>query len=163
MILLAGMLGTRASTMLDLLFLAMFVVVPTMLLGIHQAKKQRYARHKSVMLALVAVLLVTVAAFEINIQTYGWEQHAVGSPYYSEPVATSGVGISLIIHLVFAVSTAVLWVVVVTRALRRFPKPPTPSEHSRSHVRWAKLAALDMILTAVTGCIFYVIAFVLGE
>ena len=115
------------------------------------------------MLALVAVLLVVVVAFEINIQVHGWEQYAKGSPYYAEPVSTSGVGISLMIHLVFAVSTALLWVVVVTRALRRFPKPPAPGEHSASHVRWAKLAALDMVLTAVTGCVFYVIAFVLDS
>lgn len=156
---LAGFLGTRATSMLDILFLAQFVVVPTMLFGIMKAKQHRYGQHKTVMLALVAVLLVVVTAFEVHIQTHGWKQYAEASPYYSEPVYSSGVGIMLLVHLLFAVSTAILWVFVVVGALRRFEKPPQPGAHSKTHVRWAKIAAADMFLTAVTGCLFYYLAF----
>ena len=47
------------------------------------------------------------------------------------------------IHLAFAVSTALLWIIVVTQALRKFSKPPAPGDHSPRHVKWAKIAALD--------------------
>jgi hypothetical protein len=45
-------------------------------------------------------------------------------------------------------------------AWRRFPNPPHPSEHSRFHLFWARLAAVDLCLTAVTGTLFYWVAFV---
>jgi hypothetical protein len=54
----------------------------------------------------------------------------------------------------------VLWVVVIVRAIRRFPVPPVPCEHSRAHIFWARAAAIDMTLTAATGWTFYWLAFV---
>ena len=63
-------------------------------------------------------------------------------------------------HLSFAVPTLVLWVVVVVQALRKFSRPPSPGPHSQWHARWATLAAAGMFLTAVTGWIFYWLAFV---
>ncbi|MGD9649122.1 MAG: DUF420 domain-containing protein, partial [Pirellulales bacterium] len=66
----------------------------------------------------------------------------------------------LYVHLVFSVSTAVLWIVVTVRALRNFPTPPQPGRHSDAHVRWGRLAMWDMVATVVTGWIFYYLAFV---
>ena len=65
-------------------------------------------------------------------------------------------------HLVFAVSTLVLWAWVVLEAWRRFPVPPQPGAHSARHRRMARLAAADLVLTAVTGTVFYWLAFVAG-
>jgi uncharacterized membrane protein YozB (DUF420 family) len=66
----------------------------------------------------------------------------------------------LAIHLFFAVTTTVLWLAVIVRALRKFPSPPAPCDHSASHMFWGRLAAIDMALTALTGWIFYYLAFV---
>jgi hypothetical protein len=49
---------------------------------------------------------------------------------------------------------------VIIRALLNFPSPPHPGPHSRFHVRWARIAAIDMFITAVTGWTFYYLAFV---
>jgi len=38
--------------------------------------------------------------------------------------------------------------------------PPTPGSHGPRHRFMARLAALDLLLTAVTGTIFYWLAFV---
>lgn len=153
-----GFLGTRASLMLDLVFLAMFAVVPAMGWSIYQVKyRRRYLLHKRIQLALALVLLATVVLFEGDMRIHGWAERAKPSPYYG-----SWVQYSLYIHLPFAVSTALLWIFVTVRALRRFPCPPAPNEHSPSHVFWAKLAALDMLLTALTGWAFYGLAFVAG-
>jgi hypothetical protein len=60
------------------------------------------------------------------------------------------------------VSTFGLWVWVVSEAIRRFPSPPVPGPHSARH-RWsARLAAADLACTAVTGIVFYWLAFVAG-
>ena len=47
--------------------------------------------------------------------------------------------------------TVLLWPVVIFLALRNFPNPPQPAQHSRIHVPLARLAAADMMLTAITG------------
>jgi uncharacterized membrane protein YozB (DUF420 family) len=68
--------------------------------------------------------------------------------------------VALGIHLVFAVTTFVLLAWVVWEAIVRFPSPPTPGTHGPRHRVMARLAAADLVLTAVTGVIFYWLAFV---
>ena len=175
-----GFLGTRASIMLDIVFLAMFAILPVMSWSIWLVKhRQRYALHKRIQLGLWLVLAIAVSLFEIDMRFIsGWRDRAEPSPYFAAasdpgPLQTlvfkqwlglesvpGWVIISLGIHLLFAVTTALLWVVVIARALRNFPRPPVPGAHSRTHIFWARLAAWDMVLTAVTGWIFYWLAFV---
>ncbi len=151
-----GFLGTRAPFMVDVVACALFLLLPALALSVWLARyRKRYVAHKRLQLGLAIVLLVAVAAFEADIRLHGWEERASASPYYP-----AGVKASLWIHLPFAVSTLLLWAVVIVRALRHFPAPPQPNEHSRSHVFWARLAAVDMVLTAVTGWAFYWLAFV---
>ncbi len=90
----------------------------------------------------------------------GWRDRAEPSPFASSDEHWGLVDQLLAVHLVFAISTALIWVVVIYRAWRRFPNPPQPCEHSPSHIFWARIAALDMTLTAITGWMFYWVAFV---
>lgn len=153
-----GFLPTRASIMLDVVFVAMALVIPLMLYAIYLVKYRRaYALHKKIQLTLAAVLLLAVAAFEIDMQFIsGWRERAIPSPYYATWVFWS-----LYIHLAFAVSTLLLWVLVIWQAVKRFPNPPAPNEHSARHMLTGKLAAIGMTMTAITGWIFYCFAFVL--
>ena len=153
-----GFLPTRATFMLDFVFVAMFAVLPILMVSIGLVKRGKYEWHKWVQIALAIILLVAVVAFEIdlNFLTKNWRPLAEPSPYY----ANGGVNASLWVHLAFAVPTPFLWVAVIVQALRRFPKPAAPNAHSRQHARWAWLATAGMTLTAVTGWIFYYLAFV---
>ena len=161
----SGFLGTRGSLMLDVVFLAMFVVVPLLAVSVYLVKYRRqYALHKKLQLAMAAVLLVAVLLFEVDIRLNGWEHRAAPSPYFDPANKwTCPAGISLIVHLSFAVPTLILWVLVVIQALRRFPRPPLPGAHSRWHTRWGFIAAAGMVLTAVTGWLFYWLAFVASK
>jgi hypothetical protein len=154
-----GFLGTRASLMLDVVFLTMFVVVPVMAWSIWQVKyRRRYVLHKRVQLALAGVLLTAVLAFEVDMRFFtDWEERARDSIYFASPV--NWVKVALWVHLFFAVPTALLWVYVTWHALRNIPDPPGPSPHSAKHIRWARLAAWEMLGTAVTGWLFYYLAF----
>lgn len=149
--------------MLDVVFLAMFAVIPIMGWSIYQVKfNRRYQLHKTVQLILGAVLLVAVTLFEFDIQwskyqDLSWMRRA--APETGEPSAA--VWTTLYIHLVFAVSTTGLWIFVIVQALRKIPKPPRPCEYSGRHLFWGKLAALDMFMTALTGWVFYLLAFAL--
>lgn len=153
-----GFLGTRASLMLDVVMVAMFVVVPVLLWSVYQVRyRRRYQLHKATQIVLTALLFGAVIAFEVEVRVFGWQERAAGQ------LGGSPMGLVwpvLWVHLCFAVTTFVLWAVVFVMALRRFPVPPQPSEHSPFHLFWARLAALDMCLTAVTGTLFYWVAFV---
>ena len=157
-----GFLGTRASVMLDVVFLAMFAFVPAMAWSVYLVKvRQCFQLHKQVQLTLGLVLLTAVLLFEIDMRFIsGWRERALPSPYWGDGTwATSRVVQSLVVHLFFAVTTAVLWVTVIVRALRNFPSPPRPGLHSAWHKRWGWIAAIDMTLTAATGWVFYWLAF----
>jgi putative membrane protein len=153
-----GFLGTRATFMLDVLVLAMGLVVVVLAWSIYQVKyRRRYELHKWVQVSLGAVLLVAVIVFEVDVRLNGWQERAAGElgGHASRLVMTS-----LAIHLVFAVSSSILWPVVILRALLNFPSPPAPGPHSQFHVPWARVAAIDMFITAITGWTFYYLAFV---
>jgi putative membrane protein len=152
-----GFLGTRASVMLDVVFVAMFAVVPVMCWSIYEVKyRRRYGLHKRVQVILAAVLLATVTAFEIDMQFFtDWKTRAEASPYFYTLVKPA-----LWIHLFFAVPTAVIWIITVWHALRNIPDPPAPSAASARHIFLGRLAAWEMTGTAVTGWIFYWLAFV---
>jgi uncharacterized membrane protein YozB (DUF420 family) len=156
-----GFLGTRASVMLDVVALAMVALVPVLAFSIYQVKVRRnYALHKTIQLTLGGVLLVAVTLFEVDVRLHGWRHRAAASPYASHEGSTDWVMHVLTVHLFFAVTSAVLWVLVIFRALRNFPSPPIPGPHSAWHRRWAMVAAIDMTFTAITGWVFYWLAFV---
>jgi hypothetical protein len=108
----------------------------------------------------VAALVV----FEIDVRLLSdWKMRAAGGPPWSgHPNAwwPAGVLVALGIHLVFAISTPVLLTWVVWEALARFPAPLTPGSHGPRHRWMARMAAADLVLTAITGTIFYWLAFV---
>ncbi len=163
-----GFLGTRGSLMLDVVFVAMFLVLIVMGGSIWLVRdRRRFQLHKQIQLGLGGVLLVALAAFEIDMQLLTeWETRAAPSPYFPDDYQTAAakwgsvVGVSLLIHLLFAVPTAVLWVGVILGAVRKFPRPAAPSGYSRRHIFWARLAAAGMLLTSLTGWVFYWLAFV---
>jgi uncharacterized membrane protein YozB (DUF420 family) len=152
-----GFLGTRASLMLDLIVVAIGGVLVILGWSVYEVKyRRRYELHKRVQIILAVVLLLAVTAFEIDIRLHGWEDRAAGQIGGSASTVVRNV---LLVHLFFAITTVILWPVVIIRALRHFPHPPAPAAHSRWHIFWARLAALDMLGTAVTGWLFYWMAF----
>ncbi len=157
-----GFLPTRGSVMLDFVFVAMFGIIAVMGVSIYLVRYRRlYELHKWIQLVTAVVLLVAVTAFEIDLRfvTKDWEKLAEPSPYY-EPGTWNAVWYTLVIHLCFAVPTPFLWIFVIVQALRKFPRPTMPGQHSRQHIFWARLAAVGMLCTAVTGWVFYWLAFV---
>lgn len=160
---LPGFLGSRGSLMLDVVFLAMFLVVPVLLFSVYQVKfRGQYQLHKRLQLILGTVLLLAVGAFEVDMRFFtDWKALAGPSPFFDRAHPWScPVGISLLVHLSFAIPTLALWIVVIVQALRHFPSPPIPGVHSAWHRRWGMIATAGMTLTAVTGWIYYYLAFV---
>jgi putative membrane protein len=148
--------GSRASLGMDVVLVGLLALLPVLVWSIAAVRAGRYRLHKQLQLVIVGALAAAIVVFEIDIRIFSdWRERARPSPFWP-----AGVLWALGIHLVFAVSTFGLWVWVVWEALRRFPTPPEPGSHGPRHRRMARLAALDMAATALTGVIFYWLAFV---
>lgn len=107
-----GFLGYDGSTfMLDFVVTALVLIVPALLVSLYLVKVQRnYTAHRNLQLALAGVLLVTVIAFEIDIRAHGGWRAIVDTrtvPLSAERLET--VRQTLSVHLVFAISTPLLW------------------------------------------------------
>jgi hypothetical protein len=139
----------------------MFAVVPCMACSVYLVRyRRRYRLHKWIQLTLGVVLLLAVVLLELEVRIWGWEQRAAASPFWSDQRWNDGVHYSLAVHLFFAIPTALLWIWVIVQALRHFPAPPVPNHYSPRHILWARLAAGGMVMTAITGWVFYWLAFV---
>jgi putative membrane protein len=160
----SGFLGNDASFMLDFVVVALIAVVPLIVWSLLEVKVRRnYLRHRNLQLLLGIVLLVTVAAFEIDMRMQGgWLQIINKDPASPRrtPQEIETIRAFLYVHLIFAISTPVLWATTLILAFKRFASPPAPSAHSRLHSRLGWLSTADIVLTSVTGLAFYYVAFV---
>lgn len=160
-----GFLGYNASLMLDVVVSALALIVPTLLFSLYSVKfRKNYALHKKLQITLGVVLLLAVSAFEIDMQLVhgGWE-NIVNKP--EDPIRLTTNDLEFVrnilhVHLVFAISTPVFWILTISLALKKFPNPPAPCAHSKLHKRLGWLSAIDITLTSVTGLVFYYFAFI---
>ena len=147
---------SRASGVLDLVALALFVIIPVLARSIYLVRvKKSYEAHRKLQIVLSIVLLVTITVFEVDMRVHGWQQFAEASRFYQTLVYPA-----LWIHLFFAISTTLLWAYVVVGALRNFPRPTLPGEYSARHRKLAWIATIDMLCTGISAWVFYVLAFV---
>ena len=159
-----GFLGFDSSLMLDVVVCALVLVVPVIIFSLYLVKvRKNYALHAAIQTTLSVVLLVVVVAFEVDMRMHGGWQNIVNKNPDAPRLAgeaLSQVRTMLLVHLVFAVSTPVLWITTLVLAWRRFANPPQPGLHSRTHKTLGWLSTIDLVLTSVTGLGFYYLAFV---
>jgi hypothetical protein len=160
-----GFLGYHTSFMLDFVVVALVVIVPVLLYSLWLVKfKRNYAAHRRLQILLGVVLLIAVGAFEIDLQIVhgGWQNIVARQPLDATALAQKVESVRpwLRLHLLFAVSTPVFWIITMVLALRRFSIPPQPGQHSQLHKVLGWISTIDITLTAVTGLLFYYLAFV---
>jgi hypothetical protein len=158
-----GFLGYNATFMLDLVVCALVFVVPVLAVSIFLVKfRKNYVWHRRLQLFLAGVLLLAVAAFELDIQVvhHGWENIVRHSRPDISAADFDFARTVLHIHLLFAISTPFLWALTISLALPRFGNPPAPSKHSPLHKWLGWTSALDLAMTSVTGLLFYYFTFV---
>jgi putative membrane protein len=158
-----GFLGYHATFMLDVVVCALVLLVPALAVSIYLVKIRRhYAWHRRLQLSLGGVLLLAVAAFEVDVQFvhHGWQNivHSARPDMAKESLDFART--ILYVHLVFAISTPLLWILTISLALPKFGNPPSPSRHSPVHKWLGWTSATDLALTSVTGLLFYYFAFI---
>ena len=151
-----GFLPFRASFVLDFIFVAMFAICIVLIVSIFLVRGKGFGSHRKIQLGLSVLLLVAIIIFEVDIRFFSdWRSMATPSRFYK----SGAVDMMLWIHLFFAIPTPFVWGWVVYRAIKRFPTPPQPNEHSPEHKFWGWVATVMMFATAITGCTFYWMAF----
>lgn len=151
-----GFLPTRGSYVLDAIFVAMFAIMIFLSANIVLVKKGYYQVHRNLQLTLSLILVVAIIIFEIDVRFFTqWRELAKSSRFYAD----GWVDWAMAIHLSFAIPTPFVWGFVIYQALRKFPSPAAPSDHSAVHRRWGWIAAGMMYGTGITGCVFYWLAF----
>jgi hypothetical protein len=161
----SGFLGYDTSLMLDAVVCALVLVVPALLFSLYLVKfRHNYLWHRNLQIGLGVVLLLAVGAFEIDMQIVhgGWENVVNKHPEQPRrlPVEMQTIRRILYVHLIFAVSTPLLWGTTIALALKRIPSPPAPCAHSRVHKNLGWLSTADITLTSLTGLVWYYFAFV---
>lgn len=148
--------------MLDFVVSALVLVVPLVIYSLYLVKiKKNYLAHRNVQILLGVVLLAAVSAFEIDMRMQGGWQEIVAkreTPLSGEQLAQ--VKQLLYIHLFFAITTPVLWIVTMVLALKKFPSPPVPTNHSKVHKVLGWSATIDLVITSLTGLFWYYTAFI---
>jgi putative membrane protein len=105
-----GVLGTRGSLMLDVVFLAMFLVVPVMLWSLAQVRWHgRYDLHRRIQVALGSVLAIAILALEVDLRLHDWRQRAEPSRFWRDGPWNDAIDWSLLVHLAFAIPTPLIW------------------------------------------------------
>lgn len=140
--------------MLDFVTVAMFIIIPILTWSIYTVRiKKNYDKHKNIQIITGSILLIAIIAFEVDIRLNGWRHLAESSPFYLTILFPF-----LSVHLFFAISTTILWAYTLIAALWRMPIPS--QENAGKHKVFGMLSAIFMYLTAVTGWVFYWMAFV---
>lgn len=159
-----GFLGNDASFMLDFVVVALIAIVPIQLYSLYLVKIRRnYLQHRNIQIALGLTLLVAVSAFEIDMQLVhgGWQNivnRVPDSPRLSDE-AFVHVQRVLRVHLIFAISTPLLWGITIILALKHFRAPNFLGRHAGLHKKLGWLSAIDLLGTSLTGLWFYYVAF----
>lgn len=153
-----GFLPTRGSFTLDLVAVAMIAVVIALLFSIVQVRIYGNKKlHRAVQLTTAALLTITLIAFEVDVRIFtDWRELAKPSPYYDSGL----VHWCLAIHLCFAIPTPIAWGIVIWTALRGFKSGFEQGTFNKFHRTSGRIAATLMFITAITGWIFYYVAFI---
>jgi putative membrane protein len=149
---------SRASFVLDLIVFVMAIVIPIMLFSMSAVRRRHEIEiHRKIQIVLGVALGLAILAFEVDMRIFGWRSQAQPSPYYDTLVFPS-----LYVHLFFAIPTLFLWAYTISMAMKHRIHLGTEvaKNHRFRHKFFGKLSAYTMMATAVTGWIFYYLAFV---
>jgi hypothetical protein len=145
-----GLLGTRADIIVDTVMITSAILPFLLFYAIYLAKKERYDLHKWIQIILFTVVNLLVIALEIDIRYGGVNKIIEQSNYFN----SSTLGIVFIVHLIFAISSTLLWFWLIIISAKRYPV------HFRfPHKKYGILVYIDIILTVITGWILYALVF----
>jgi uncharacterized membrane protein YozB (DUF420 family) len=155
---LLGGLFPTTTWIIDLVNASFLIITPVLLWSWLRARQGAYTLHRNVQVTLFLVLLVVVILFELDLRALGGIFKAVEQSRFA---GTSWLNGLIYFHTLCAVSTSLLWILLVAISLLKFARPPRPNAFSKWHIIFGRIGMIDMLLSAVTGVILYFAGFVM--
>lgn len=153
-----GFFGTRADVLMDVVFVSTLATPFVVAWGIRFARQRDFRRHRAVQTTLLAVLLVAVALFEVDLRLSGGSGSLMKGSSYAGTGLLRGV---LLAHVLANVVTFFTWLVLVVKSWRRFETPELPGTWGATHRRLGRFVFAGLVFGAVSAVVMYVMGFVL--
>jgi uncharacterized membrane protein YozB (DUF420 family) len=147
----------RAPVIIDVIALGVWLVLPVQLVSILMVRRGKLKVHRLLQIAISVFLCAWLIAFEISLQLIdggGWRKFAEPSPYYESLVLPL-----LMLHLIFAIPSFLLWFATLYGAIKKIKLSQKATEYSMIHKKTGRIALVLFGASAVTGWLFYIFAF----
>ncbi|MFN8492663.1 MAG: DUF420 domain-containing protein [Caldilineaceae bacterium] len=152
-----GFLGTRADMLMDVVLISLLLIIPIIAYSFRLAYIHgEYAKHRQVQLTLGIVLAVVVVVFETDLRLAGGVFRMTAPSRYAGTWLLNSV---IWTHIFLAISTTIIWAVLIVASLRKFPNPPKPGRFSATHRLWGRIGMIGMLLTGLTALPLYILGF----
>ncbi len=153
-----GFFGTRADVLMDVVFVSTLATPFIVVWGIGFARRGDFRRHRAVQTTLLAVLLVAVVLFEVDVRLSGGSGSLMKGSSYAGTGWLRGVTLA---HVLANVVTFFTWLVLVVKSWRRFETPALPGTWGPRHRLLGRLVFAGLVFGAVSAVVMYVLGFVL--
>ena len=148
------LLGNGAPLALDLIVVALTVLLPVLAASIVAIRRGQRRLHRSLQIAITVALVVSLLLFEFQIRNLGGWRESIADRNLSES-QLSAITAMLIVHLIFSVTTPAFWLAALISSTKAWT-----GRRPQVHHWLGRLAALDLVLTAITGWVWYAMAYV---
>ncbi|MEQ1802887.1 MAG: DUF420 domain-containing protein [Gammaproteobacteria bacterium] len=152
----SSFLGARGDALIDIGILSIVAVVPILLWSWSLARQGQWTLHKRVQLSTAALLGIVVLLFEIDLNQMGGIFAVTAESTYA---GTATLNFWIWIHTAFAISSTIVWVLLVAASLIKFPSPPEP-KYFTTHRYFGRLAMILMLGSGATAVPMYIYGFV---
>ena len=149
-------LGARGDALIDIGVLSIVAVVPVLLWSWSLARKKQWTLHKRVQLSTAVVLGIVVLLFEIDLNRMGGIFAVTAGSAWA---GTATLNFWIWTHTAFAISSTIVWVLLVAASLIKFPSPPEP-KYFATHRHFGRLGMVLMLGSGVTAIPMYIYGFI---
>ncbi len=152
-----GFLGPRGNLLTDVVFVCNLVAPAWALVAARAARRGDRRRHMRLQLTLWAVMILNLLLLEGYIRVSGGSGSLLaGSPYEG----TGLMSVVIVLHIVPAVATYLLWTGLVVVTYRRRSSPSLAlGAFSARHALLGKLVIAGLLWTALSACFVYYMTF----
>ncbi len=151
-----GFLGTNAPLYMDIVTIY-FALLPFMLAGsIYAAIRKQIDLHYRSQIVIFFISVAMVLLFEVSVRIDG------GFLEFSRQSSFSMTFLSIFLatHILIAVLSVILWVIVLYTSYREFHSDMNMSDFSRMHKRKTRLLFAGLTSTSIMGVMIYLFLFV---
>lgn len=148
-----------ASFILNLLILLVTLIAPFFVAyAIQLARRKEFVLHLKVQKITFFICIISVLVLEAQIRVMGGSGSLSSqSPYYD----TTFYSTILLVHIIGAVITYILWSILLIFSNKKYKKGQIPGKYTKIHKTLGIITFGGLIYTALTALIVFVLTFVL--